>query len=462
MYFTRLRHLRDPDAMAAAQILLIGAGRTASRVGWHLARNGATDITVVDYDVFEAQNMPGHVLPASFITQPKATALAMWLSLEMPWVRTQGVIHRIRGAASYPTLLPLIERASLVVVATDDPAAQNTAGRACVAADTPALYPGLYERGGGEVFLTLGPDLPCYECWSRFRPTDAQLRAVAAASHDSLAVEQATVHLALGLIDRRSPYAAVMFGSRQSRAPRQLYTIENFGGMNEIFADDRTWGRATATRRPNCPGCAASRRLATSIRPGDPPARDLQPARPIGAAPRRAPARRAAANRATPWMTLLLIAAGLAVGATLIFPGAARRMATHVDLGSQATSVGAPATSTATDQPRSRRTPAKTPTATIAVVHLSPGDVGPSSLAAWLVTGEVGRVFVHVQGRGHPVISADRGQLTRRRRFRGGWWEWWYRAPSRPGRVRLTLAGRFPHATDWQVLTPLNFQVRPR
>jgi molybdopterin/thiamine biosynthesis adenylyltransferase len=450
MYFERLRDVRDADRMTAARVLLIGVGRTGSRVGWHLARNGAVEIAILDHDIFEAENMPGHVLPASFVGQLKAPALASWLSLEMPWTRPRGVVHKVRASASYPTLVPLIEWATIVIVATDDPAAQYTAGRVCVALDKPALYPGLYERGGGEVFLTLGLDLPCYECWSRFRPPNARLRAVAAASQDSLAVEQATVHLALGLIDRSSPYASVMVGSRRSRAPRQLYTLDNFGGTNQTLTRDHTWGRAIAQRRAGCPGCTAARRLRRGLRPSSTvPAPARAPDTTASTSSRLAtPASRlgrTTTRRRRKTMRVILVVEVV----LLVLLVCARFLAPD----------GWPLYHAPDAVTASIGRHAGTKAATVAVVHLAPHRIGPTTSVSQLVVGETGRIFVRAPRAQTPSLRATVGIVEPPRPRGDGWWEWLYHAPSTPGGVRLTLEAVFPGPSYDADVTHLTFVV---
>jgi hypothetical protein len=186
--------------------------------------------------------------------------------MEAPGVRAAGVVERISTGTPNRRLIALFRDAALIVITTDDLRAQYRASRIAQAFEIPSVVPGLFREHGGEVFLGLGRTLPCFECYSRFRPQNAPLRAVAAASHASLAVEQAAVHLALGILDPTSRHAEIITGSRGSLEPRQLFAVESFAGRDgALFRDDRTWGRARVRQRAACPGCRAAHRLARHL-----------------------------------------------------------------------------------------------------------------------------------------------------------------------------------------------------
>jgi molybdopterin/thiamine biosynthesis adenylyltransferase len=438
MWFDRLAGVLDTRLLSSSTVVVVGTGRMGSRIAWHLARSGVALFLFVDPDVFQDHNVPGHVLDARYVGWPKAPALARAFMSELPWVHAQSVTHRVSNNTTNAQLIALVRDATLVVVATDDLSAQFRVGRVTSALDIPTIFPGLFQEHGGEVFLALGRPLPCFECYSRFRPLDAPLRAVAATSHASLGVEQAAVHIALGVLDPSSRFAEIIAGTADT-PPRQLFAVESFAAPHgALFRDGRSFGRATVRRRPRCPGCVASRRLADQL---------TQPRRPSHAPTPSQSSERQRTRRH--WRRSGRLVA-LMVPIPLLFTLGHHQLSDR------------PATSPppASPRPAATTTNASAGHPTIAVVHLTRDQIGPSRLVPSLATGEMGRVAVHAPGAQTPHLHASHGQVGPPVQRDNGWWQWWYIAPSHPGHVTLTLEATFPGASYSADVTPLDFNVR--
>ncbi len=437
MWFDRLAGILNTRLLSSSTVVVVGTGRMGSRIAWHLARSGVGRFLFVDPDLFEDHNVPGHVLDARYVGWPKAPALARAFMSELPWVHARSVTHRVSNNTTNAQLIAMVRDASLVVVATDDLSAQFRVGRVTSALDIPTLFPGLFQEHGGEVFLALGRELPCFECYSRFRPLDTPLRAVAATSHASLGVEQAAVHIALGVLDPSSRFAEIIAGTAET-PPRQLFAVESFAAPHgALFRDGRSFGRATVRRRPRCPGCVASRRLADQL---------AQPRRPSEAGPPSQSMERQRARR--DWRRGGRLTA-LIVPIPLLF-----MLGHHQLTDGRATSSPPASRGSGTTAKASAGHP------TIAVVHLTRDQIGPSTIAPSLATGEMGRVLVHAPGAQTPHLHATQGQVGPPVQRDAGWWQWWYIAPSHPGHVTLTLEATFPGASYSSDVTPLDFTVR--
>ena len=103
--------------------------------------------------------------------------------------------------------------------------------------------------------------------------------------------------------------------------------------------------------------------------------------------------------------------------------------------------------------------PGGTRAPTIAVVRLAPGRVSQTEAASQLVAGETGRILVRAPRAQTPSLTASYGIVEPPRSQGHGWWEWLYRAPGTPGRVRLTLEAVFPGQWHDANVTQLTFAV---
>ena len=73
-----------PESIRGKQVVLIGCGSLGSQLAESLVRGGATHLTLVDPEHFEAANLVRHSLTSSALGTPKAAALAHRLSMISP------------------------------------------------------------------------------------------------------------------------------------------------------------------------------------------------------------------------------------------------------------------------------------------------------------------------------------------------------------------------------------------
>ena len=160
----------------------------------------------------------------------------------------------------------LIEDADLVVAATDSREAQRRVAARALANDVPCIFPALYENGGGEVFVSLGPGAPCLLCWEAFRTENSDLRAVSAINAEVMSVISLAVQLAIGILDPSSSFARLFAPVWQSEPPhvvraatercvairdrRSTSELPDVPGRACAFA---SWGRLTTRARTSRP-----------------------------------------------------------------------------------------------------------------------------------------------------------------------------------------------------------------
>jgi hypothetical protein len=138
----------------------------------------------------------------------------------------------------------LLRPVDLVVVATDERTIQRHVAEQARALDIPAVIPRPYADQGGEVFVQLGPEDPCFVCWDGFRPANPGLRDGDSAT-DTSAVVQLAIDLCRAVLAPASSEAGCLTPTSQDPRPRQLF-IERPGGSRAGFPLDRNhW----------CPAC---------------------------------------------------------------------------------------------------------------------------------------------------------------------------------------------------------------
>jgi hypothetical protein len=154
--------------------------------------------------------------------------------------------RQIDGPMADDVIDGLLQDAALIIAATDDRKVQRVVGRRALALDIPAVFPGLYEHDGGEVFVQRSPRRPCFFCRDHFRPTNETLRAVSATNPDILGIIALASRLCLGILDPNADYLRrLMRPSVGETVPPQLF-VDNGLGL----------ARLTVPWRENCPSCA--------------------------------------------------------------------------------------------------------------------------------------------------------------------------------------------------------------
>lgn len=287
-------------------MVVVGVGTVGSQVAQELARSGVGYLRLIDGDIFELPNVVRHILPIDYVGTNKAQGVAELLAKELG-VRTDPVTRDVDDSLSDSELDKLLEDADLIIATTDDRDTQRRLGRRALALDTPAIFPALYENGGGEVFVSLRPGAACFFCWDGFRPSNAALRSVTALNAETLSVIQIAVHLSLGLLDLRSEYARLYAPIPGDPRPRNLFVQRPFAALQH----------AVVNPRRGCPACQVGPARPESSRGTTATAAHVQPeTRPqAGAgAPRQAP-NSATASTGSPIASVAIV---LAVSLALV------------------------------------------------------------------------------------------------------------------------------------------------
>jgi molybdopterin/thiamine biosynthesis adenylyltransferase/rhodanese-related sulfurtransferase len=150
--------------LAAAQVLVVGAGGLGSPVLLYLAAAGIGRITVVDDDRVELTNLQRQVVhDSAAVGQPKVESAAARLRALNPGVAISPITGRFDGGNADG----LVAAADVVVDGSDNLATRYAVNAACVRAGKPWVYAAI-ERYAGQaaVFWPAAPGgpWPCYRC----------------------------------------------------------------------------------------------------------------------------------------------------------------------------------------------------------------------------------------------------------------------------------------------------------
>jgi adenylyltransferase/sulfurtransferase len=163
------RHILLPEIgiegqhrLLASHALVIGAGGLGSPVSLYLAASGVGRITLCDHDTVDLTNLQRQIVhDTTTIGRPKVESARATLGRINPEAEVITVQERVAGAR----LEELVERADVVIDATDNFATRHAINRACVRFAKP-LVSGAGVRFDGQVavFDLRRKDSPCYHC----------------------------------------------------------------------------------------------------------------------------------------------------------------------------------------------------------------------------------------------------------------------------------------------------------
>lgn len=247
--FAHLEGLVDRAGMADKQVVVVGVGAVGSQVAKELAGYATGRFLLIDHDDFTLANSSRHALPVEYAEGPmpwnKAEGMAVYLKRQIRGLHVQAIRRKVDSSVLDNELDLWLADADLILAATDERDAQRRIGRRALALDIPAVFPGLYEGHGGEVFIQRSPRHPCYFCWDGWRPADQAVRGAAAGNADILDIIALTTKLCVGILDQTSDHVRrfLVVGPGESQPPQLFVT------------NDHTTARRPVTRRPDCPSC---------------------------------------------------------------------------------------------------------------------------------------------------------------------------------------------------------------
>lgn len=163
------RHLLLPEIdlegqsrLAAAKVLIIGAGGLGSPTAMYLASSGVGKITVFDHDHVDLGNLQRQIAFRTHdIGTLKAARLCQAIQELNPDIETEAVCRRAEG----PPLLEAVASADIVIDACDNFETRFAISQACFTSNTPSVSGAAIRfQGQVTVFDPRQPNSPCYHC----------------------------------------------------------------------------------------------------------------------------------------------------------------------------------------------------------------------------------------------------------------------------------------------------------
>jgi molybdopterin/thiamine biosynthesis adenylyltransferase len=165
-----LREIGGPgqQKLAAARVLIVGAGGLGSPAALYLAAAGVGEIALADPDTVSLSNLQRQVLyGAGDVGAPKVERAADRLYALNPHVRVEPIDEALTPANARS----LVAGRTLVLDGTDDFATRLAVNAACVAEGVP-LVSGAIGRWSGQIGVFAGR--PCYQCLVPEIPPEAE------------------------------------------------------------------------------------------------------------------------------------------------------------------------------------------------------------------------------------------------------------------------------------------------
>ncbi|TCJ12878.1 molybdopterin-synthase adenylyltransferase MoeB [Parasulfuritortus cantonensis] len=160
--------------LAAARVLIVGAGGLGSPVALYLAAAGVGHISLADHDAVDLTNLQRQIAhDMASLGENKAASAARRMAAMNPDIEIAALPERLAGDA----LGARVAEADLVLDCSDNFATRHAVNRACVAHAKP-LVSGAAVRFDGQVsaFDLRRPEAPCYACLFPENARDAEMR----------------------------------------------------------------------------------------------------------------------------------------------------------------------------------------------------------------------------------------------------------------------------------------------
>ena len=154
--------------LLAAQVVLIGCGATGTNIANHLARSGVGQLTIVDRDFIELNNLQRQILfDENDLAEnlPKAIAAERKLRAINSEIEIRGIVSDVNPE----NIESLIEGATLVMDGTDNFETRYILNDACLKHQIPWIYTGAVSTYGMSQTIIPG-ETACLRCLFRDMP----------------------------------------------------------------------------------------------------------------------------------------------------------------------------------------------------------------------------------------------------------------------------------------------------
>lgn len=160
--YSRNKGLLELNILEHKRVLIIGLGSFGSQIAIELAKAGVGEFALMDFDRVELHNLARHTCTARELGRLKTDAIYDAIVGKNPYAKVDKFPININE--NLPLLYREIERADLVICATDNNLSRFNLSEALVKLKKVAIFGRAITRAeGGDVFRYI-PGGPCYSC----------------------------------------------------------------------------------------------------------------------------------------------------------------------------------------------------------------------------------------------------------------------------------------------------------
>ena len=162
--FTRIEKLFDVGLLSSPRVLIIGCGSGGGGLALQLVMSGIRNLTLIDKDTLEPENVIRHICGRRFIGKKKVDAIEEVLLDRNPAINVRKFDIDIMHFDEFESE---IKNHEIIALATDNEPSRYLSNEICVRNKVPFVVARVFTRGiGGEVFSyrpEVGGCLACLE-----------------------------------------------------------------------------------------------------------------------------------------------------------------------------------------------------------------------------------------------------------------------------------------------------------
>ena len=152
--------VKGQKKLAAAKVLIVGAGGLGSPAAMYLAAAGVGKIGIADADRVDLSNLQRQIIhTTNDLGKPKVESAAETIKAINPDVEVETYDEFLYSK----NILPILSDYDFVLDGTDNFAAKFLINDACVIANKPFSHAGIL-RWGGQLMTVIPHESPCYRC----------------------------------------------------------------------------------------------------------------------------------------------------------------------------------------------------------------------------------------------------------------------------------------------------------
>jgi len=160
--FARIEKLFDVGLLANAKVLIVGCGSGGGNLALQLVMSGIQNLTLIDKDILEPENIIRHVCGRSLLGKKKIDALEEVLVDRNSSIKIKKLDVDIMH---FDALESEIKEHTIVALATDNEPTRYLVNEMCVRNKIPFVVGRVFTRGiGGEIFSYRPDSSGCLAC----------------------------------------------------------------------------------------------------------------------------------------------------------------------------------------------------------------------------------------------------------------------------------------------------------